>query len=128
MFEKAFEKIDSEMGLNQSNSYIQVVGDFLLCHLNDNPDDAEKILAKDKTIAKSLDEMRKAASKKKVGNCAMFTPAEGFAIVLKYFGIESAVPLAAVVDPKPVVTPITPAPKIKTKSAVDFDVSLDDFL
>jgi hypothetical protein len=124
MFEKAIEKLDSEMGLNQSNSYIQVVGDFLLCHLNDNPDDAEKILAKDKTIAKSLEEMRKAASKKKVNNCAMFTPTEGFAIVLKYFGIESAVP-AAVVDPKPAVIP---APKLKTESEVDFNVSLDDFL
>jgi hypothetical protein len=54
----------------------------------------------------------------------MFTPAEGFAIVLKYFGIDSAAP-AAVVDPKPAVIP---APKIKTKSSVDFDVSLDDFL
>ena len=120
----AITKLKTEIEQNKSNSYVQVVGEFLLDHLDKHPKDAEKILAKDKTIAKSLDEMRKAASKKKVGNCAMFTPAEGFAIVLKYFGIESAVP-AAVVDPKPIVTP---APKPKTKSTVDFDVSLEDFL
>lgn len=120
----AIAKLKTEIDQNKSNPYIQVVGDFLLGHLDKHPQDAEKILAQDKTISKSLDEMRKLASKKKVGNCAMFTPSEGFAIVLKYFGIESAVP-AAVVDPKPAVTS---APKIKTKSSVDFDVSLDDFL
>jgi len=124
----AITKLKTEIEQNKSNSYVQVVGEFLLGHLDKHPQDAEKILAKDKTIANSLDEMRKAASKKKIGNCAMFTPAEGFAIVLKYFGIESTVDItvpAAVVDPKPIVTP---APKLKTKSAVDFDVSLDDFL
>lgn len=120
MFEKALEKLDSEMGLNQDNSYIQVVGDFLLSHLNNNPEDAEKILAEDKTIAKSLDEMRNLASKKKVGNCAMFTPSEGFAIVLKYFGVESAVDISE--------TTAVPIKKEVVKSKVDFDISLKDFL
>lgn len=128
MHQEAVSKLKTEIDQNKSNSYIQVVGDFLLIHLDKHPQDAEKILANDKTIAKSLDEMRNLASKKKVGNCAMFTPAEGFAIVMKYFGIESAIDItapAAVVDPKPVVSP---NPKPKAKSAVDFDVSLDDFM
>jgi hypothetical protein len=118
MLEKALEKIDSEMGLNQDNQYMQVVGSFLLGHLKDNPDDAEKILSEDKTITKSLDEMQNLASKKKVGNCAMFTPAEGFAIVMKYFGIESAVDIMSTPNVK----------NEKAKSKVEFDISLKDFL
>jgi hypothetical protein len=124
----AIAKLKAEIDQNKNNSYVQVVGEFLLSHLDKHPQDAEKILDKDKTIAKSLDEMRNAASKKKVGNCAMFTPAEGFAIVLKYFGIESTVDItvpAALVDPKPTIAPTL---KPKAKSAVDFDVSLDEFL
>lgn len=92
---------------NKTNSYIQVVGEFLLKHL-ENPGSAERILAQEKTIGKSLDEMRKEAEKKKVGNCAVLTDAEGFAVVLRYFGIE---PAAA------------PEPKQD-----DFDVKLEDLL
>lgn len=121
----ATEKLKGEMEQNKNNPYIQVVGAFLLNHLNHYPKDATKIMAADKTIAKSLGEMRKAAEKKKVGNCAVLTDQEGFAVVLKYFGIDSGIELtpAAVLDPKPAIRP-TP----KTKSKVDFDVSLDDFL
>ena len=51
----AITKLKSEMDANENNSYIQV----------------EKIMAADKTIAKSLDAMKKEAEKKKVGNCAV---------------------------------------------------------
>ncbi|OIJ17082.1 hypothetical protein BKP37_00645 [Anaerobacillus alkalilacustris] len=83
----ATEKIREEMKKNASNSYIQVVGNFLLQHLEEDPDSSEKVLAKDKSIAKSLEVMRAEASKKKVGNVAVLTDQEGFDIVLKYFGI-----------------------------------------
>jgi len=123
MYQQAVEKLKAEMESSKKNSYVQVVGGFLLSHLDKNNQDADKFMVQDKTIAKSLDEMRKEASKKKVDNCAMFTPEEGFAIVLKYFGIGSAVtipaPVAATIQ-KPVTTP--------KKSEVDFDISLDDFL
>ena len=58
--------------------------------------------------------MQKEAQKKKVGNTAMFTPQEGFNIVLQYFGITGA--QASV-----------PAAPEKRK-AVSFDVSLDELL
>ena len=120
---QAIEKIRSEMTQNNANSYIQVVGGFLLDHLDKSPQDAEKVLTADKTIAKSLDEMRKAAEKKKVGNMAMFTPQEGFAIVLKYFGIDAVVELQRPLVPDPV-----PAPVVKHKPDIDFNISLDDLL
>ncbi len=124
MYQQAVSRLKAEIENNKSNSYIQVVGNFLLQHLDKHYEDADKFMSADKTIAKSLDKMREEASKKKVGNCAMFTPEEGFAIVLKYFGIESTVkspaPTAATNIQKPVTTP--------KKSEVDFDISLDDLL
>ena len=82
MLKNAISKIQSEMDKNVNNPYVQVVGGFLLQHLKSNPESSEKIMAADKTIAKSLDEMRKAAEKKRVGNCAVLTDQEGFSVVL----------------------------------------------
>lgn len=115
MKEKAIKKLQDEMSKN-TNPYVQVVGNFLLQHLELHPEAAEKILASDKTVLKSLDEMRKEAEKKKVGNCAVLTDQEGFAIVLKYFGIEAA----GNIQSKPALAP--------KKPDIDFDVKLDDLL
>ncbi|MDF2790463.1 MAG: hypothetical protein K0S80_3564 [Neobacillus sp.] len=117
--EKAIEKIKAEMD-KEKNPYVQVVGEFLLNHLDKNPNDSEKIRAADKTILKSLEEMRKVASKKKVNNVAVLTPEEGFAVVMKYFGITGQ-PLAFDI---PVASPV-PMP---SAPVADFDVKLDDFL
>jgi hypothetical protein len=121
MLQQAISKLRSEMTQNNANAYIQVVGDFLLQHLEQNPQDAEKILSKDKCIAKSLDEMRKVAGKKKIGNCAVLTDQEGFSVVLKYFNIKgrSAAPVNSIA-PTPVPEP--------TKPTINFDVRLEDLL
>jgi len=122
MLENAIAKIKAEIEKGKNNSYIQVVGGFLLQHLDKNPQDAEKILTEGKTIGKSLDEMRKEAEKKKVGNCAVLTDQEGFAVVLKYFGIEGIV-----TTPAQVAATATPAPTPPVAESV-FDVKLDDLL
>jgi hypothetical protein len=114
--QKAIAKVKAEME-KENNPYVKVVGQFLLQHLDKNPSDAEKIIITEKTILKSLDEMRKAAEKKKVGNCAVLTDEEGFTIVLKYYGIDGK----PVAFESPVVAPV---PVTSTK----FDVKLDDFL
>jgi len=121
--ERAISKVRSEMTQNNANSYIQEVGKFLLNHLTESPRDAEKILVTDKTIGKSLEEMRKVAAKTKSGNCAVLTDQEGFAVVLKYFGIKGA----PVVMAAPSVAPVSsvPAPE---KPTISFDVRLEDLL
>lgn len=127
MYDQAVAKIKTEMERNKKNAYIQAVGSFLLQHLQANPADAEKIVsAGEKTVAKSLDEMRKEAQKKKVGNCAVLTDAEGFAIVLKYFGIDAAPQAAAPATPSapPVMHRQPPA----QHNSIDFDVKLEDLL
>ncbi|MBB6218208.1 hypothetical protein HNQ80_004348 [Anaerosolibacter carboniphilus] len=125
MLEKAISKLRTEMGQNNANPYIQVVGQFLLSHLESNPDTAEKIMNSEKTIAKSLSEMEKEAKKKKVGNCAVLTDQEGFGIVLKYFGIEGQV-VNRPIEIKAVEANM--AEPTAKKATTDFDVKLEDFL
>jgi hypothetical protein len=113
-------KLKAEIEASKSNPYVQVVGQFLLQHLDANPEAAEKVLAADKTIAKSLDEMKKAAEKKKVGNCAVLTDQEGFVVVLKYFGIDGAPTEVTTNIPQPVVP--------ESKPNDGFDIKLEDLL
>lgn len=126
MQSEAIAKIKAEMDGNKNNPYIQVIGDFLLRHLEANPEAAEKIMAADKTIGKSLDAMRNEARKKQHKGMAILTDAEGFAIVLNYFGIEGPV-YAGAAPAEPASQPTITAPPVKP-AAPDFDVKLDDFL
>lgn len=125
MIEKAIEKLKAEMTKN-NNPYVQVVGQFLIDYVTENPVVAEKLLKEDKTIIKSLDEMKSAAKKKQSGGCAVLTDQEGFEIVLKYFGIDGKV------KPSAPTIKLTEEPAIqktdKSKADIDFDVSLDDFI
>lgn len=124
MVANAIAKITAEMNSSNNNPYVNVVGNFLIKHLELNKQDDSHIMDEDKTILKSLEEMRKEAEKKKVGNYAVLTDEEGFSIVLKYFGIDGQVTKNREVDQ---VT--TSAPTIiKKQSKTDFNVSLDDFL
>ncbi|SFH36460.1 hypothetical protein SAMN05660649_04914 [Desulfotomaculum arcticum] len=123
MFNNAMTKIRSEITQNPNNPYVQVVGEFLIKHLEANPEAAEKIINQDKTIRKSLDEMRKVAEKKKVGNCAVLSDQEGFTVVLKYFDIDEDAAL-----PVPAAAPVVSPPAAAVLSSVDFDVKLDDLL
>lgn len=118
MKEKAIGKLKSEMEKEKS-SYVQIVGQFLLHQVENNLDAAEKILSKDKSIMKSLDAMRKAAEKQKVGNVAVLSDEEGFAVVLEYFGISNDKP-----DQAKSVSP----PQQEKSTPIEFNVSLEEFL
>lgn len=96
--DKAIEKIKSEIASGKNNGYVKVVGDFLLQHLEENPDFAAHVLAESKTISKSLDAMRKIAMQKKVDNVAVLSDPEGFAIVVKYFAEPAPTPATAPVE------------------------------
>ncbi|MGM0940338.1 MAG: hypothetical protein ACQEWU_05110 [Bacillota bacterium] len=114
MLKKAQTKIKDEMK-KDNNPYVKLIGQFLLDHLTHNPEDAEKILVKSKTIKGSLDSMRKEAEKKKVGNMAVLTDEEGFATVFDYFEIAG--------NPK-AVTPTVPANQGTTETDLVFNVTL----
>lgn len=118
--QEAITKLRTEMEGNSNNHYLQIVGDFLIRHITIHPEDAIKVMTADKTIAKSLTAMQSEARKKQVGGMAMLTDAEGFAVVLKYFGI-SGDPVTAV-PATPIVN--TPAPK----ATPAFNISFEEFL
>lgn len=124
MLSDAILKIDTEMK-GSNDPYILVVGEFLLQHLNKNPQDAVKIMKVDKTIGKSLDEMEKLTKKKKVGNRAMFTPQEGFEIVMKYFEIEGATFTKGITN---CTKRTIQAQPVEPKSKINFDIKLEDLL
>jgi hypothetical protein len=123
MLEQAIKKINDEMEKSKDDAYVQVIGKFLLQHLEERPNSAEKIMAADKTIAKSIDAMAAEAQKRAKGNRAMLIDAEGYAIVLKYFGIEGPVNI-------PTAPPVNtqPEPVPEKKFSASFDVKLADFL
>jgi hypothetical protein len=123
MLAQAIQKLQAEMDKEKNNSYVQVVGGFLLQHLNEHPDCADKIMAGGKSIAGSLTEMRTEAEKKKVGNSAVLTDQEGFSIVLKYFGIDDQQPQANAAH-----GPAAPTPEPAAEPESIFDISLDDLL
>ena len=118
MLTDAINKLRAEMDNNTNNPYIQAIGEFLLQHLETNPGAAENIISTDKTILNSLDEMKKAAEKKRVGNCAVLTGQEGFEIVLKYFGIDAVAPAKVILSNEKKMAP----------GDVDFDIKLEDLI
>ena len=121
MLVKAIEKLNAEI-IKSNDPCIQVIGEFLLQHVESNNSNAEKIIQEGKTIEKSFEEMRKVAVTKKVGNRAVLTDQEGFTIVLKYFGIESSITNTVSKVKEPAVN----IPIIKQKKPdIDFNVELD---
>lgn len=106
--ENAVRKINLEIE-EKNNQYVIAVGNFLKEYLEMDPAAAEKVLEEDKNITKSISEMKKVAKENAVDGVGVLSDAEGFEIVLKYFGIEAVDPAEA-----------------KQESA--FDVKLDDFL
>lgn len=130
MIKEATLKLKEEMDKSKKDTYVQVVGEFLMKYIELNPGLAEKIMNKEKTIKKSLDAMKEAARKKKVGNCAVLADQEGFEIVLKYYDIntKSAGNVTKQTDN------VTETAKIITEKApistanIDFDVRLEDLI
>lgn len=119
MLEQAKSKLRAEMVGAKDNDYVQFVGQYLLDHIEAHPGDAEKVMTKEKTIAKSLEAMRKVAEKKRKGNVAMLTPQEGFAVVFEYYGIKLPGAIGTTV-----VTPV----KVEALQADEFDIDLDELL
>lgn len=114
---EAIVKLNAEIEANKKHPYIQIIGQFLISHINANPNDAIRLMAADKSIEKSLKAMESEARKKQHKGMAILTDAEGFAIVLKYFEIGTQ---AASSNFVPSSDPVTAAP--------EFDVKLEDFI
>lgn len=113
---QAIEKIENEMNQNNSNSYVQEIGKFILQEIEKNPISFEGILKKDKSIIGSLEVMKNEARKNAVGGFAMFTANEGFTIVMNYFEMN----LAEIIPPEIKIPTV--------KKSTRFEAKLEDFM
>ena len=89
MKEQAIAKIKAEME-KSSDDYIKIVGEMLLEHIAAHPADSEKIITEGKSISGSIGAMTEIARKRQKNGHAVIAGVEGFEIVLKYFGIDTA--------------------------------------
>jgi hypothetical protein len=86
-YASAMDKIRDEMAKSK-DKYVEVVGEYLTDYLLAHPEAETALLDKDKSIAGSLERVRKEAEKVKTGNMAILDDRTVFGIVLGYFGIE----------------------------------------
>jgi hypothetical protein len=110
MLNDAIAKLEKEMEDNKENGCTQYVGKYIVEYMNEHPDRAEKILAEGKTLVGSMKHMEGVARKKKNRGAVVLSDAEGFRVVLEYYGIDDK------------ELPDTGKAKAKRK----VDISLDD--
>lgn len=117
MIEKAIEKIKEEIEENK-NSYTEIIGNYVIQHIEINQQATEAIINEEKTLAGSLEQMRKEALKVKQGDIAIRTDEQAFKIIRDYFGFEN------------VQQNIYSSAEPKEAKATDddFNVSLNDFI
>lgn len=92
VFTAAMDSVRDEMAKNAKDGAIGIVGEFLTALLNDRPEIAEKITAKDKSLSGAMKAMSEEARKHKTGNYACLDMNTGLNIVLKYFDLPEMSP------------------------------------
>jgi hypothetical protein len=109
LLEQAIAKIEAEIK-ESKEPYVKFIGQYMLDNIKGRPADATAIMQEGKTIAGSLAFMREKAKKKATGGYAMFTPDEGFEIIMEYYGLQGSAPAA---------------PAVKNRIELDIDALLD---
>ena len=120
--EDAIKKINDEVQKNHSNTYLVMVGEHIIDNIT-TEDNAERVLAKDKTLQGCLSQIRTFASKQKKDNVAVIDDVTVYKWAREYFGLKAA-------EKKPhleVVKMQTPAETPKEVPKKSGHLSLDDF-
>lgn len=120
--EKAIEKINTEMQKNPDDSYMEIIGHYIIDRCEEQ-NAAEKVAIDGKTLKGAMDAVMAKAQKAKKGNVAVLTPATVFSAVDAYFGIttDTAAQLKAIQGG-------TPAPAAAPAPINKVNLSLEDFL
>jgi hypothetical protein len=101
MLKEALTKLQAEITASPKKQYLAVIGAYMMDRVRNHPEDVEKVMAEGKTLAGSLSAMKEEARKNQSDGCGFMTDEQGFAIVLKYYGVN--VPSGA---PDPVVAAV----------------------
>ena len=143
--EEAIKKINTEMQKDPNNTYMEIIGHYLIDRATVEPMVASAINEPKKTLKGAMDKVVETAKQKKQGGVAVLMPQQVFDVIDDYFGLTRNVAAMykslgvdmATVGTAPIVSYATetadlPRPivlqggKRKQKSRVDID--LDDFL
>lgn len=84
--EDAIKKINTEIQKEPSNRYLALVGEHIIDNITSEAA-AEKVLKKEKTLAKALGGIQNKASKQKTGNCAVIEDSVVYGWAREYFGL-----------------------------------------
>ena len=96
--EDAIKMINTEIQKEPSNRYLALVGEHIIDNITSEAA-AEKVLKKEKTLAKALAGIENHASKQKEGNCAVIEDSVVYGWAREYFGL-TANPQAPAEEPK----------------------------
>ena len=89
-YEEAVDRLRDEMAQRANHPGVAVIGEYLTDRLQRDHALAEKLVAKEKTLAGAFDAIREYASKHKNGsNWAYVPPEKAFAIACEYYGIDA---------------------------------------
>lgn len=107
--QEAIIKINTEMQAKPDDLYLEAIGQHLIDHCG-NVEAAEAVLKKDR----AMDKVMEAAKARKQGSVAVMRDDEVYAIVDRYFGIDS-------------MEPVTPLPASEPQSRKIVNVDFGDF-
>ena len=85
---QAIEKINTEMQKDPANQYMEIVGQYIIDRCTSDTEGA--LVAKEgKTLAGAMEAVLERAKKAKHGNYAVLLPAQVFAAIDAYFGMQT---------------------------------------
>lgn len=90
--QEAIIKINTEMQAKPDDLYLEAIGQHVIDHCG-NVAAAEAVLKKGKTLKGAMDKVMEAAKARKQGSVAVMRDDEVYAIVDRYFGIDSMEPV-----------------------------------
>lgn len=138
--EEAIKKINEEMQKDPNNTYMEIIGHYLIDRAAVEPMVAAAINKPERTLKGAMGEILKVAQKKKKGNVAVLLPSEVFDTIDKYFVIapdnaarfkamgvdEKMTPGMAASASAPAASDLRVLPGGKAKKS-KIDIDLDDF-
>ena len=111
--QEAIIKINTEMQAKTDDLYLEAIGQHVIDRYG-NVAAAEAVLKKDRTLKDAMDKVMEAAKARKQGSVAVMRDDEVYAIVDRYFGIDS-------------MEPVTPLPASEPQSRKIVNVDFGDF-
>ena len=86
--EDAIKKINLQIQMSPNDKYRALIGEYIIDQITTEAA-AEKVLKKEKTLAKALGGIQNKASKQKTGNCAVIEDSVVYGWAREYFGLTA---------------------------------------